>query len=37
MAEKTNANIGFENNFGTQPASYGDTSPQQNIGRSLLV
>lgn len=33
MAEKNNANIGFENKFGMLPACYGDTSLPLNIER----
>ena len=33
MASSNNANLGFENRFGTQRVSFGDIFPQQNIER----
>lgn len=33
MAEKNNANIGFENKFGMLPVCYGGTFLQLNIER----
>lgn len=33
MAEKNNANIGFENKFGMLPAFCGDIFPLRNIER----